>query len=196
MSSEKVLSISAIFISICALAVSIWQGVVEREHNRLSLTPYIEVSPRLAGRSQSGIFIENAGTGAAFIKYVNISSGGKLFKLTEDNWSDFFQHIGVNKDCYKKSWIKPGSVLQPSKEIPLITVSEASMPICDLDAVKFLTEPGLTLKIVYESPYKEEFVFLDDIEFDKSSVANLEAVYDLLNKYNTLIQPTVKGSTD
>jgi len=146
---ERSTSITALIVSVFAIGLSLWQGFISREHNKLSLAPYLQVSPKLVGGKESGLYIENAGTGTAFIKSVNINVDGKTFDLTKNSWSDLFEYIKVNPICYKKRWLKVGSAIRAGNEVVLISMTDADLPLCVLSAIKFLTTPEMRLSISY-----------------------------------------------
>ncbi len=58
MDFETIGSIVAIFIGICALGISIWQGIEMRKNYRLSVTPNISINLLLITNfEQPGMFI-------------------------------------------------------------------------------------------------------------------------------------------
>lgn len=81
---ERSVSCAAMFISFLALVISIWQGYEAKKHNRLSFTPYLQISPRLVGDISSGLYLENAGTGTAFFKSIVIIVNRNKFDLTKN----------------------------------------------------------------------------------------------------------------
>ncbi len=182
MTFEKTANIAVIIISIIALCVSLWQGSVTREHNRLSLAPHIQISPRLVGGKNSGLYMENAGTGSAFIKAISLSVKGRSFDLTKNSWSDFFKYINVKPGCFKERWIRVGSAIQAGKEMALITVTEADAPLCNLEALKFLTEPEVYLNITYTSPYKEVYEYSHVVTLSQEELGDYVKLINMLKK--------------
>lgn len=161
--SEKSISALALVISISALVVSIWQGVDNRNFNELSVKPHLQINPKLTGDSESGLYIENAGTGTAFINSISIRVNDKTFNLIEDNTSILFEFIRVKPDCYRESWPRKGAAIQAGKEFPLIQVTKADVAVCNLETIKLLTEPNMIMNIEYTTPYGELLNFSDNI---------------------------------
>ena len=125
-STDRILSISAILVAICAVGVSVWQGVTTREHYRLSLVPYVTSSQVISGKEdESGIYVSNGGTGPAFIKNAYIIAEGKEFDLTKNSWPKIYKHLGVKSVCFRASYFKTGSVILPSDDVQILAITRA-----------------------------------------------------------------------
>lgn len=66
----------AIFVSFCALAVSIYQAIILRNQQYAAVWPYIEPYVQYSNNTFE-FFIRNKGTGPAIIKDVNITLDGQ-----------------------------------------------------------------------------------------------------------------------
>jgi hypothetical protein len=181
--SEKSLSVAAIIISTFALIVSIWQAKDSRDFNKLSFKPHLQINPKLTGNKESGLYLENAGTGTAFINSLTLTVSGKTYDLIEDNSSELFNSIDVRPGCYRESWPKKGAAIQSGKEFPLIKVSDSNIESCWFEAMKFLTEPNVIMNISYTSPYDEELVFSESISLTKRE---LGVYFELINKIKNI----------
>ena len=186
MKLERTLTFSAMFISCLALIVSVWQVISIQEHNRLSLAPYLQVSPRLLGDSNTGLYLENAGNGSAFIKSATISVRGKKFDLTENQWPEFFEYIDVEPLCFKNTWFRFDAAILVSKELDLIRISDADflLPQCQAEAVKFLTTDGVTLDIEYASIYKDRYQLSEEFSIKESDLRPFKYLSRILKGYN------------
>lgn len=72
---------AAIFISVLALCLSVYEGMETRKHNRLSVTPHLVFYDSLAQKKDRvGLFLENGGLGPAIIREMHISLDGKEVK--------------------------------------------------------------------------------------------------------------------
>jgi len=182
-SSEKILSLSAVIISIFALVVSIWQGIDNRDFNKLSVKPYLQVNPKLTGGVESGLYLENAGTGTAFINTISLSLKGKTFDLIKDNTSTFFESIQVKPGCFKESWPRKGAAIQSGKEFPLLQVTKADIAACNLEIVKFLTESDVVMNIEYTTPYGEPIKFSETISLTERE---LGVYFELINSLKNI----------
>ncbi|MGD8779550.1 MAG: hypothetical protein PVH88_11390 [Ignavibacteria bacterium] len=71
MNIETIISISAVFISLCAFGVAIWQGFITRTHNKLSVRPLLNFSTRFT-EDEFVLKLENQGIGPAIISTFDI----------------------------------------------------------------------------------------------------------------------------
>ena len=122
---EKLLQYSAVFISVTALAISIWSAIQTRTHDRLSLRPGVNYywHTSIADPEGVGIFLENSGSGPAQI------SGTKIY-LDLKMVSEWQQITDLTRDFYNKgsepSWtkLKQGYILGSGRKIPLYYVKQ------------------------------------------------------------------------
>ncbi|MBD6991069.1 hypothetical protein G3218_10695 [Vibrio parahaemolyticus] len=103
--------------------------------------------------------MENAGTGTAFFKSIVIIVNRNKFDLTKNQWGQFLSSVDINPVCFKKSWIRPDSAMQAGKELALISLSEADLPLpyCLQQVTRLLTLEEVEIRINYKSIYEEEF---------------------------------------
>ena len=157
---ELYLSTFAVLISFVAAGFSGWQLKDAREHNRLSVKPIINITPYLeAEGGRSGVYISNQGLGPALIKSMNVTVDGETFGGQAQNvWPDILSRAGTEPLCYKHGWQIQGSVLKVGEEEAILAPTEADLPYCNALAMIFQLQKDITIKINYESIYKESFV--------------------------------------
>ena len=85
--STLLIAISAVFISVCALFVSIQEVRIMRTQQKVSLYPYLTVG-NFFNSQGFGIYINNSGTGLAKINSYQIFDGKKYFK----NWQEVINY--------------------------------------------------------------------------------------------------------
>ena len=69
--TDKILSISAIVVAVASIIISVWQGIENRHHNRLAVTPKLDIS--YTSRSNSfGFIVKNNGIGPAILNVRSI----------------------------------------------------------------------------------------------------------------------------
>ncbi len=172
MTTDKIISISSVIIALTAVCVSIWQGVETREHNKLSLKPYITSAPVVPGvGGENGIFVSNDGMGLALIKEASILANGKVFDLTINSWPAIYEHLHIKKMCHSESWFKTGTLLKSGEKIKIL--SPTSSPLeseCPVEFIKLLSASELKLHLVYESIYEEKYEHNQSIGFDKQEI--------------------------
>lgn len=155
-STDRIVSASAILIALASMIVTIWQGLEERKHNRLSVRPKLEIS--YAYQSGVGYYfsLENKGLGPANIINMTVywdnepipETGVKAIDAITDSLQAYF--------TISYSAVESGMTIEADDELNLILFHET-----DLDSVQF--NPGqipsrVAFTIRYESMYNEPFV--------------------------------------
>lgn len=75
---DRVTAIASLIVAALALAVSVWQGQVTRNHNRLSVKPQVQISRNLSlGADPKGLLVVNNGVGPATVHGSLLNFGGK-----------------------------------------------------------------------------------------------------------------------
>lgn len=115
MDSNFIVSISAIFIALASLAVTIWQGIITRKHNILSVKPIPDI---LISNFENRIAVslENKGTGALIIKSFKAYCG----KESKSNIIDWMPILP--NGIFWANWLRDfeGSALKPLESIVLL----------------------------------------------------------------------------
>ena len=154
------LDVVAVIIALCAVLLSIWQGMATRQHNKLSAMPHLDMSLRgYDGANMRGLRVDNAGLGPAFIKEITFSYKGEtIVKNDLDGDRQMLQvvldRIGWPKDNVSRNRIlrtslPPGSVLKSGKEIYIFGITTK------LSEGEFKQFQGLEVKIVYQTIYND-----------------------------------------
>lgn len=156
MNTDKIIASSAMIISICALSVSIWQGMVAREHNRLSVKPNLLITPYLEGHGgKNGIYLSNDGLGPGIITHASITINNKDYDLSKNPWPAVFNDINIKSDCFALSWAPSGATLKASEEKALIQTTRAELDGCYFETKKLITDYKIKINIDYKSIYNE-----------------------------------------
>lgn len=153
---SRIPTISAIGISLLALTVSLWQGWTAREHNRLSVKPYLQVTPYLEGQHERvGLYISNYGLGPAVIENATLSLDSRPHDLTKNSWQEALQQIAIDDLCFRKSWLPRESILANDREVPLLSVSSGHPSTCLIELINLLSNHDIALTVEYRSLYGE-----------------------------------------
>ncbi len=80
--TDKILSISAMVVAVASIVVSVWQGVENRNHNRLAVVPRLDISYTTSANT-FGFKVKNNGIGPAILSLRSINFDGK-----EIDWYD------------------------------------------------------------------------------------------------------------
>ena len=76
----------------CAVFISVWQAVISRRHNKLSVKPHIEAIVRTSDEDVQ-IEIENGGLGPAIVESIVVSVGKQHIQIKTQ--SDLYNIIGL-----------------------------------------------------------------------------------------------------
>jgi len=76
MDDETVTAICAVIIALSALVVSIWEGIQNRKHNRLSVRPHLRIDRSTYVGSPAKITIGNNGLGTAIVQSFTVHCDG------------------------------------------------------------------------------------------------------------------------
>ena len=169
--TEKIMSSSALFISVISLIALLYQSYLAREENKLmqkqqsaSVLPYL--SQWITNSSEGFKFvIGNKGVGPAFIEKVELTLDSTY---TFNNTDEFFAHIfetnkGLDSINYLTSTFKKGIVLPANETIELIHIIDRK----DIQAFnKALSKRDLRFLIEYEDVYGARWSISNTAESD------------------------------
>jgi len=173
---------AVIIIALTALVFTIFQGMQQRQHNRLSVRPILQIGRYLVqtpSRSQLGVFLKNEGAGIAIIDKLNVrlvgvkkniipGLGGRSM-LEAIARAIHTEHPGFPLiTCYASI----ARALAPNTEMALFTV-DASLLTSDWQPVWQDYVSRMAMHIEYKSLYNEPFV-VDMQLFDRSSTVGKE----------------------
>jgi hypothetical protein len=155
-------NIVAIFIALCALGVSIWQGVETRKNYRLSVTPKLSIDTDwISGSDEIGISVRNKGIGPAIIQCIEFEKDNQLFK-SKSTVRDYSRFIAINylsgTNITTYNWdLFPDEALAVGETANLYCLNNAHTHDVDkiLQFRKILV--GTRIRIEYKSIYEKEF---------------------------------------
>lgn len=161
------MAIAAFMVSVCALGLTIWQGLLTRRHNRLSVRPYV-VSSWHRRAENDGVYFTyellNVGLGPAVINEFTLTA--KDFKptpgggLIEELVAHAFRGSTVQYVLKRHGLPSRGYCLKAGEvyvvgELYLPRVSLGHEAVRTADAIL----RSLELTVSYSSFYGERFVF-------------------------------------
>ena len=155
-SSETIVSLSAIIIAIASIGVTIWQGIETRKHNRLSVRPGLEITFGL-DKDNFGYFLTNNGLGPAIITYKKLFVDGKEVHYTGfSGYDEFISKLGLNDHKVSHTGIYPGKTIKANEKVYIIRFF-----LKEKDNVETLL-PNIynrvNIEIGYKSMYDESYV--------------------------------------
>lgn len=157
-SSDKIVSLSAILISLMTLAVLSYQTSLMRKQQRLSVLPYLSIGNYGTNTPNYKFVLENSGIGPAFIESIKIFYKGKVYKKDFAQFliSDIPEMDSVNNVYHSN--IYEGVLIPSGRKINLLQIDNSLE-----DALKFnkvlemLYKNGFGFELVYRSAYDEKW---------------------------------------
>lgn len=156
---ELLLGISATFLSLAALVVSIFQTKIAREQQQASVWPYLQ-TPKSHVDDEFSLNLANDGVGPAIIKNVEVYYQGKLF----DNHNTLFRQqlrerlLKVVKDSGKQfnygylyGSMQKGNVLKSGDSVNLLSTVHNERVAELLESV--VNDTSFHLRIQYADVY-------------------------------------------
>ncbi|MEM9679214.1 MAG: hypothetical protein AAF901_02725, partial [Bacteroidota bacterium] len=169
--TAKIMSTSALFISVISLIALLYQSYLAREENKLirkqqsaTVLPYLST---WFSNSSKGfkIVLGNKGVGPAFIKTVNLVYDDSL---KFDNSDDLMDHIfmttkGLDTMPRSTSTLSEGLVLPANETVEVVWVRDKTGVLLFTNA---LDEKNLEYEIFYEDVYGAQWMLSnkDDLE--------------------------------
>jgi len=166
-STDRIVSISAIFVSLLTLFTFINQNSLLQKQAALSVLPYLAISTSYDNGDNPSykLTLANRGVGPAIIESQMISYEGKEYK---EDFSDFLKVHIPNLDSLgniSKSTFEFGHVLPSGDDLYLIAIFD------DIESVNLiagtlerLDDTGLKYEIIYRSIYGERWKITESSE--------------------------------
>ncbi|GEM_PF-2697067 len=144
---DRINSIALLVIAVSALFISIWQGIENRNFNKLSLRPYLKYDFTNNAEGLS-ISIRNAGQGVAIIKDMEVLVDGRAYQ----GWESALKAISEDVDILKMAWINDDEIITPSEKLMLIKITPVDFGDKELKVV-------ITLESIYGERQVRDFVY-------------------------------------
>lgn len=158
---------AALLVSLVSLAVSIWGAISSNQNAKISARPYVIATPQLDGSAKKvGLYVSNAGPGAAVIKSTVITFDGNRYEaLDRSAWPELIRDMHLTNSCYRTGWPERGHIVKAGEEDPLIAVSDFALPACQAEMLALLASKDMTVRIEYQSIFDETYVFERNVRF-------------------------------
>lgn len=149
---EVIIAAASCVIALIALVVAIWQGVVMRRHNRMTVTPHLRIDSRL-GAVPIVISLSNRGVGPAVVTEVSIYAHEAAIGHAMEQLNSALKFAGA-------SGIKCACLLPRVGEFIAVgeTVDLLVYPECTDDELRRLNEalPRVNFRVRYASIYGDK----------------------------------------
>ena len=153
--SPPSLLITNIFIALFALIATIWQVLITRKHNKLTVKPILSFHIELSSHSDKiGICIINKGVGPLILTESIISKAGKSSYLHKKDYMKLFPSI--NNPSFHFGIPARNCAILPNENVWLISCSKHKEQDAFIDLMSSEFK-GLYIEIKYKSIYDEKF---------------------------------------
>lgn len=156
MTSEFIIAVASAAIALTALAVAIWQGILMRRHNRLSLRPHLTFRQMMSeANPQFSLELLNNGLGPAIIRRFQVLIDGKREEHFEaQGWMALLDLIGLKGRAIGTS-CEPDEFLASGQSLQLIKYESQPTPIETRELRKALRR--IEIHIGYQSVYTDRY---------------------------------------
>ena len=161
---DRLISLAALAVAFGALCVSLWQLDMARQHNVLSVRPFLMVTPHFAGSGdENGLYLTNEGIGLGIITSMSVTVSGKTYAgLGTTQWPTILRSMNLDPLCFSTGWPTKLAALSPGKEIQILGPSKKPPAGCELALINFLLRKDVSIALHYTSLYEETHVFSGD----------------------------------
>jgi hypothetical protein len=90
--SSVIIALCALVVSFCALTVTIWQGWTIREHQRLTVTPFMNISFYHSNEDGAGWILRAGGVGPAWLRTFEVFVDEK----SQPHWGSAGAALGLS----------------------------------------------------------------------------------------------------
>lgn len=160
LSNSDIISISSAVIAVLALAATIWQAIVARNHSVLSVAPLLEHTHLTVNDQGTTVSIENCGLGPAIIQsiYFRYAGGPEQVRLDQmlNKVASLVKVVGVE---IRVTTIVTPTPLLPAKPIELYSLKNFDGNNEELTKLVSLLE-HYHLCIDYRCMYGKEFSYM------------------------------------
>lgn len=153
--------ISTAVIALCALGLSIWQGVEARKHNRLSVRPHLTTWTH--SDAEKGFYVVeliNNGIGPAVIEEFSVKADGTLVSGDGSEPIEKAMKIVLPNLQYqsRQSYLGKDYVMAPKERCTIFAVQFLGHPLPSKEFVEHAIK-RCDLEIPYKSFHGEKFPF-------------------------------------
>ena len=155
---------SSSIIAICALALTIWQAYITRQHNKLSVAPYLTTWSTADGDNGDYLIeIVNNGVGPALIKTFQVFVDGAEIKGDTSELVEKATKILFSNYEYQSanSFLSNGYMMAEKNKHEVLSIKFIGQKKPSYQEYRQTIERARLL-IEYESIYKDKFIYDSD----------------------------------
>lgn len=163
-SSDRILGLTAMLVSLMTLLIFIYQTNLLRQQNYISILPYLAVSSTIdASTTKFQIDVINQGIGPAIIESIAVLYDGRSYNLAdyEHRLFDALRDIDPDLDSvihFSTGTLEPGMAIPANTSYNLVAVKNQPEDFKIMTSVfDELLSDGLNYSIVYKSIQNERW---------------------------------------
>lgn len=169
--SDRIVSMSAIFISLATLFVFVYQTNLIREQQHLSVYPHLSLGNYYSGSLQYKMVIANEGIGPAFVESIEvIDTLGNSYEGLSDY---LYEYMGEDDSIFiYSSDLYEGRLIPAGEDIALFglldeeQLMQYNLPTNTIEGAeklrKILNSENLKYKISYRSIYNDRWYITEE----------------------------------
>ncbi|NAS11958.1 hypothetical protein [Poritiphilus flavus] len=179
-SADRIVSVSAIIVSIFTLLMIFYQTSLTRRHQRASVMPSLEIgysTKKKNDRLNESIWVSNKGLGPAFLEKISIIEDGQTLNMDP---YEFLSKTPARTEVTYFDKLYPGRIIPANEGITTFEkVTDSTSQIIIGNIFKFSFKTGQTtndgseralIEIIYKSVYGEKW----KIRSDQSTPAKID----------------------
>src|SRR5690349_8061453 len=120
---ETFIAVTALVVSISAVAVGLYEAQLQRAHDRAEVWPHVEISTFVTPRGAS-LLVENTGLGPAIIKSVVVTVNGKPRR----SWEDVLRALGDSARAPMSTATVVDHALRGGERTTLVGLDRQTLP--------------------------------------------------------------------
>ncbi|NNN49718.1 hypothetical protein [Vibrio sp. 2-2(8)] len=152
---DTIISLTSIFIASLALLVAIWQGIVTRKHNRLSVRPRLQFDYLISKNYEVvGLCLRNSGTGPLLIDDIALFRNNKKFDISASSYQALFPSLKTSDFTFN---IFSKGFVVASNECYWIISTKRHVESDEVYQLILSNLSNFSVNISYKSIYEEQF---------------------------------------
>lgn len=161
LSNSDIISLSSSVVALSALSVAIWQGMLSRRHNVLSLQPFVGFGFDASLDKNIGLNLGNSGVGPAFVKSVGYIINNTKYEFKNgDDFLKFRDRAGFTDFSFnlKCNFTVSSTVILPTEKVVIFEIYYPDRTNTDLVTLNRSIITRLpTFFVNYECSYKKKY---------------------------------------
>ncbi|MFI8737441.1 hypothetical protein ACIGKM_16135 [Ectopseudomonas toyotomiensis] len=151
LSNSDIIAICAAFVSLLALGITIWQGLLTRRHNILSVKPFIDFERHVSQKGNILFIIRNNGIGTAIITSATIENHGHSREFKPESLGEFAKNYPISWAGGHITHIDPPTALSSGASFSMIEIEQIENNEDFKNTIRLLRDS--TIHIEYECMY-------------------------------------------